>query len=387
MTLQSDRWGAWADAEAITLAGRAMEAEALRRLPQKTVDEAAAAGFFRMVTPERWGGEGGDLRTLFDVSRRLAHGCASSAWTLSFLALHSWLLCRFHPRLQEELFAGGAIPMAPAPLAPTGRVEPAPGGYRLTGRWEWATGVMHADWVMVNAVEPGMPAPRFCVLPLSDVTVLDVWKTAGMCATGSNTVVVDDVFVPEYRTVEAWRIKLGQTVGETLHEGTSVTWPMSPVLALIAATPALGAAEAALEAFTARMREKLQAYSGAKVADLPMTHFRLGEGAATVRAARLIWEDAIATLERIGPLGAAAPVEDLVAIRLAAAHLVRLANEAVAALAGAAGASSGFLTSPLQRALRDLQMMRGHVVFDWDRSTQIAGRMALGIAPGPADLV
>jgi alkylation response protein AidB-like acyl-CoA dehydrogenase len=261
------------------------------------------------------------------------------------------------------------------------------GGFRLTGRWEWATGVMHSDWVMVNAIEPGAPAPRFCVLPLADVQVLDVWKTAGMCATGSNTVVADNVFVPAYRTVEVWRIKFGQTAGEAIHPGTNVGWPMSPVLALVAATPALGAAEAALETFTARMREKLQAYSGAKVADMPLTHFRLGEGAATVRAARLIWADAIATLERIGPMGAAAPVEDLVAIRLAASHVVRLANEAANALAAAAGASSGFLSSPLQRALRDLQMMRGHVVFDWDRSTQIAGRMALGIAPGPADLV
>ncbi|MDB5431996.1 MAG: hypothetical protein JWP35_3112 [Caulobacter sp.] len=387
MTFDHDRWTAWADAQAVVLAGRAQEAERLRHLPQATLDEATAAGLFRLVTPERWGGEGGDLATFYEVTRRLARGCASSAWTLSFLTLHSWILCRFSPRLQEELFAGGTVPLAPAPLAPSGVATPVDGGFRLSGRWEWATGVMHADWAIVNAIDGGPMGPRFCVLPLADMTIVDVWHTAGMCATGSNTIVAEDVFVPEHRTLEAWRIRMDQAPGAALHPGTNVTWPMSATLALAAATPALGAAEAALAAFTQRMADKLQAYSGARQAEMPATHLRLGEAVATVRAARLVWEDAIRTLGRIGPMGAAAPPEDLVAIRVAATHLVGLCNQAANGLAAAAGASSGFLSSPLQRALRDLQMMRGHMMFDWDRSMQIGGRMALGIGPGPTDLV
>ena len=90
--------------------------------------------------------------------------------------------------------------------------------------------------------------------------------------------------------------------------------------------------------------------------------------------------------KRIGPLGPAAPIEERAAIRLAAAHVVRLANEVADGLAAAAGASSSFLTSPLQRHLRDLQMMRGHVMFDWDRAAQIAEIMLRGAA-GPADML
>lgn len=375
------------DAMVPRLAVRAAEAEALRRLPDETVTEAQASGYLAMLTPKRWGGGEQGFPTFLEATRRLAHGCASSAWTLSFLALHSWLLCRFDPKFQEELFAGGRIPRAPAPLAPTGKAIPVEGGFQVTGRWEWATGVMHSDWAMVSAIEPGGMGPRFCVLPIEDVLVEDVWRTAGMAATGSNTVVADNVFVPAHRTLEAWRLKLGQAPGEALHPGTHVGWPLNPVLTLTAATPALGAAEAALETFTARMTEKIQAYSGLKQAEVPTTHMRLGEGIARVRAARLIWEDAIRTLERMGPAGAQASVADSVAIRLAAADLVRLANEAVNGLAAAAGASSGFLTSPLQRHLRDLQMMRGHVVFDWDRAAQIGGKLALGIEPAVSDLV
>ena len=365
---------------------RAAAAEALRRLPDESVREATDAGFLGMLTPQRWGGAGCDVATFLEATRRLANGCASSAWTLSFLSLHAWLLCRFAPRLQEEVFASGPAPRAPAPLAPTGKVSRTDGGFRLRGRWEWATGIMHADWVMVTAMDPES-GPRFCVLPRAEVEIEDVWQVAGMAATGSNNVVVRDVFVPEHRTLEMWRIKTGQTPGEALHAGSNVGWPMGATLSLVAATPALGAAEAALDAFTLRIKDKIQAYGFQKQMEVPATHLRLGEALATVRAARLVWADAIRTLERIGPQGAAAAIEDLAAIRLAAADVVRLGNQAANGLAAAAGASSGFLSSPLQRHLRDLQMMRGHVIFDWDRAAQIGGKVALGIEPTPADLL
>jgi alkylation response protein AidB-like acyl-CoA dehydrogenase len=284
------------------------------------------------------------------------------------------------------MFAAGPCPRTPAPLAPTGKATRVEGGFRVSGRWEWATGVMHADWVMVTAMEPESGA-RFCVLPRESVDIEDVWHVAGMAATGSNNVVVRDVFVPEHRTLEIWRIKAGQTPGEALHPDTNVGWPMGATLVLVAATPALGAAEGALTAFTSRIKEKKQSWGHQKQMEVPATHLRLGEGLATVRAARLVWADAIQSLERIGPQGAAASNDDLAAIRLAGANVVRLANEAANGLAAAAGASSGFLSSPLQRHLRDLQMIRGHVVFDWDRAAQIGGKVALGIEPVPADLL
>ncbi len=375
-----------AEAMVPRLRARAADAEALRRLPDATIQDAVDAGFLGMMTPRRWGGAECDVATFLDATRRLAHGCASSAWTLSFLSLHAWILCRFEPRLQEELFAAGPAPRTPAPLAPTGRAQPVEGGYRVSGRWEWATGIMHAEWVMVSAMDPES-GPRFCVLPRAEVEVEDVWHVAGMAATGSNAIVVRDAFVPAHRTLAIWLIKAGQTPGEAMHAGTTVGWPMGPVLALVACTPALGAAEDALDVFTARMRDKLQSYSTQKQAEVPATHLRLGEGIATVRAARLVWEDAVRRLEGIGPLGAAAPVEDLAAIRLAAADVVRLANHAINGLAAAAGASAGFLSSPLQRHLRDVQMIRGHVIFDWDRAAQITGKVTLGIEPSPSDLL
>ncbi len=378
---------AWADDFSAKLGARAQQAEELRRLPGATLDDAHAANFFGLLAPTSLGGAGLSFAEFLDVVRRLGQGCASSAWTLSFLALHVWLLCKFEPTLQDELFKDGAWPLAPAPLAPTGKARKVEGGYQISGRWEWATGIHHADWVMVNCLEDGAMGPRFCVLPLADVVVEDVWRTAGMAATGSNTIVAQDVFVPEHRTLAAVLLKFAPSPGEAVHPNTTVVYPMTATLGLVAATPALGAAEGALAAFTERMKAKVQAYSGAKQGELPVTHLRLGEAIATVRAARLIWEDAVRLLERDGHHGHQTPMETLLALRLAAADIVRLANQATSSLAAAAGASSGFLNVPLQRHLRDLQMMRGHVMFDWDRNAQIAGKIALGQEPAASDLL
>lgn len=386
--LDADTIEGWLPSFTERLAARAHAAEKLGRLPDETVAEAADAGFFWTLAPKRFGGDEYDFRTFLDAVRRMAHGCTSSAWTLSFLALHVWILSKFDPALQEELFAKGAPPMAPAPLAPTGTARPVDGGYMVSGRWEWATGVRHGDWIMINGIEPGAFSPRFCVMPIADVTVEDNWHVAGMCATGSNAVRAKDVFVPAHRTVEALRLRAGETPGGAIHDYPELAYPFGPTLALVAATPALGAAEGALAAFGARMKEKIQAYSGGvKQGDLPTTHLRMGEALAAVRAARLVWLDAITELEHIGPMGAAAPVSSLAKIRLASADIVRLANVAVNGLANAAGASSGYLNSPIQRALRDLQMMRGHVVFDWDRAAQIGGKIELGGEPSPADML
>ncbi|HMX67137.1 MAG TPA: hypothetical protein PKX25_16300, partial [Microthrixaceae bacterium] len=244
----------------------AAHAEELRQLTPAVLDAAARSGLFRMVVPERWGGEGRGLSELIDTTRILATGCPASAWTLSFLVMHNWLITRFPEQLQAEVL--GSAPgygLVPAPLAPTGRLRAATGadgapGWEVTGRWEWATGVRHADWVMVTGLEDRDDAlvARFAVLPISDVVVDDVWHTSGMRATGSDDVRVEGVFVPEHRTL----------VAEDLLECGPVTagdglahLPVMAVLALMAAAPAVGAAERAVAEYEERLRSRVLAYS------------------------------------------------------------------------------------------------------------------------------
>ena len=173
------------------LSDRAAEAEELRRLPAATVADFRAGGLANLLLPARYGGQQADFPEILDAVRRMAHGCASSAWTLGFYMLHNWMLALYDEQAQEEVFVDGPV-LCPAPLAPTGRGVPADGGVRLTGRWSWATGIMDADWVMVGALcgpDDGI-YPALALLPAGDVEVDDVWHTAGMRATGSNDVIV-----------------------------------------------------------------------------------------------------------------------------------------------------------------------------------------------------
>src|SRR5690349_12899783 len=174
------------------LGERAHEAEQLRRLPQATIDDLVASGFTDLLVPARFGGRQAAFADILEPVRRMAHGCASSAWTIGFFALHNWMLALFDERAQEEAFATRPF-LAPAPLAPTGRGVPTEGGVRLTGRWSWATGVMHGNWIIVGALcgsmeDPEDPAgvyPALALLPATDISIEDVWHTDGMRATGS----------------------------------------------------------------------------------------------------------------------------------------------------------------------------------------------------------
>ena len=127
------------------VAAAAGDGERDRRVSQRVIDAAGDAGLFRAIVPTSLGGSGFGVEVLANATRIVAHGCPATAWTLSFLALHAWLLAKFPAAGRAELFAAGPSPFAPAPLAPTGRALPADGGFVVDGRWEWATAVAHAD--------------------------------------------------------------------------------------------------------------------------------------------------------------------------------------------------------------------------------------------------
>lgn len=364
--------------------GAAGEAEAQRRVTDEVMDAADETGLFRMVASPAWGGAGLGLATLADTTRIMAHGCPATAWTLSFLVMHNWLLARFPTELQREMFERRPYALVPAPLAPTGHVERVDGGYRLSGRWEWATGVNHADWVMVHAIDAEAGATRFVVMPIEAWTVEDVWFTSGMRATGSNAVIADDLYVPESHTT-AGETMLG---GGRAVDGELGPLPVMAVLALVAAGPALGAAEASVDLFRERIRERVLAYTlGDRQVDQPAAQIRLSTARAEVRAARALWDRAIAGLTVAATAPGGPTVQDRAEARLDAAATVRMSRAVISTVCEGSGASIYADSSPLQRLQRDVEVLKGHVVFDWDRAAEIVGRVELGLELRPTDLI
>lgn len=362
------------------LAARADEAETLRRLPDATVADLLASGFTDLLVPARYGGQQAPFPALLDPVRRLAHGCTSSAWTIGFFALHNWMLALFGEQAQEEAFGNRPF-LAPAPLAPTGRGLPVDGGIRLPGRWSWATGVMHGNWIIVAALcgPDDSLYPALALLPMSAVTVDDVWHTDGMRATGSNDAIVSDVFVPEHRLVKVTDIYAGTAPGAGLHDSATYRWPMVPALALLAAMPALGSAERVTRLYADRLAERVLPYEGVVQKDKPIAQAHLAGAQVRLRALQGLLADTVGEIEDIVQRGDTVEKPVRAQARLAAAHIVAESRAVVAELLGAGGASIHFLSSPLQRFKRDVDVLAGHVVFDYDTSRELAGALALGM--------
>jgi 3-hydroxy-9,10-secoandrosta-1,3,5(10)-triene-9,17-dione monooxygenase len=362
------------------LAERAQEAERLRRLPSATVDEFIASGLPELLVPARYGGLQAPWPAILDPVRRMAHGCGSSAWTLGFYTLHNWLMALFGEEAQEEAFATRPF-LAPAPLAPTGRGVPADGGVRLTGRWSWATGVMHGNWIIVGALcgPDERIYPALALLPISDAVIEDVWHTDGMCATGSNDVVITDAFVPAHRLVRVTDIYKGTAPGAALHDADTYRWPMVPALALLAAMPALGSAERAADVYAERLSQRVLAYEGVTQKDKPLAQAHLSEARVRLRALRGLLADTVGQLENLVAAGDPVPRPVRGEARLAAAHIVWQSRAVITRLLAASGASAHFLDNPLQRIKRDVDVMAGHVVFDYDTSRELAGALILGM--------
>ncbi len=366
------------------LAERAEEGEALCRVPAATIDAAAAADLFRAALPTSLGGQGLGLDPICQGTRELAHGCPASAWTLSFLVQHAWLLSKFPEKARAELFAEGRVPMAAAPLAPTGQIAAVEDGFVVDGRWEWATAVHHADWVMAHAIETGPDLrTRFVLVPVSEVVIDDVWFTSGMRATGSDTLRIEGVFVPQHRTLPA------QTLLDNVLavEGDGlVDLPLVSVLSLVAAAPAMGAAEAAVDLYRERLEQRVLAYSlGDRAAEQPAAQIRLATAMSDLASTRAGWDAAIATVvaaAACGPPSAQLRVET----RLAAAATVRSARRIIGGVGEGSGAGVYLAHHPFQRLQRDVETLKGHVIFDWDRAAELAGRVTLGSELRPTDM-
>lgn len=365
------------------LAEDALEAERTRQPSDRVIDALRDSGLVSLLVPPTLGGTGADLDAMVEVGIALGRGDASMAWVANFYIMHNWLFCQFPQSFQEQVFADGPDVLAPAMIAPNGRAEPVDGGYRLDGRWQWGTGVMHADWVMAGGVivdDEGEKDARFFAVPIDEVTVEDTWFTDGMRATGSNDVVLEGSVVPGERTVSMTQLSEGRGTGAADHPQPSFDTPLLGALALAAAAPAVGQARWAVERFEERMRERLRYLSRSSHADRGSVQARLARAELMVDSLeRRIRATAADVIEHRASAGL--PERAHWAASLAAT--VHEAKDVIRLLVDASGASAHFESEPLQRALRDVTTLCCHVVFDLDDRLQILGKLRLGLdAPG-----
>lgn len=370
------------------LAAHAAECERVRHPLVETWNAIRATGCFYHFIPKKYGGLEFDADSFIDAMLPLSEGCPSTGWVAAFCVEHNWMLTQFPERFQDEVFGtreGDRVPyvIAPGVTAPPGKAVAVDGGYRISGRWKWGTGVMHSDWVLVACAIVDGPANvvLFCALPTRDVMVLDTWHIDGMEGTGSHDLLVNDVFVPEYRTMDMSEMRNGTAYGSRLYDNPIYRQPMLPLLGVTAAISGVGAARAAVAQFRTQLAERVVHGTDMKQAEKPAAQMRLANANVMARTAELLLRDAVNTNIALARPEGRADFAQRSHMRLQIAQAMELCRQAIMMVAEASGASSHLRSNPMQRHLRDVNVMSNHIVYDKDGAAELHGRALIGLPP------
>jgi 3-hydroxy-9,10-secoandrosta-1,3,5(10)-triene-9,17-dione monooxygenase len=348
---------------------RAVAAEEQRRLPAESIADLREAGLFRIAVPARYGGLCDDLDLMYDVAWELGRACGSTAWCYSVWAIHSWIVGHFPERAQEDYFADGPDVLCSSSLsAGSSVVRPATGGFRLSGRWRFSSGSHASTWAVLGAAFP--EGLRWVLLPRADYKIVDTWFASGLAATDSNDIVAEEVFVPEYRTLEVDRAGDSDLHGWEMHGRPSYRAPVRTVLGWDLVSPLIGMAQGMVDRFA----ERAAAGAGASAAS---TQMRFGEASAKVHTARVLFRHTMDAILAKAARGDAFSRTERAQLLRDKALVAKLCIEAVDQLFEVSGGSALLHSEPLQRLYRDAHAASHHASMQWDVLFESFGRLAL----------
>ncbi|MEO3977781.1 acyl-CoA dehydrogenase family protein [Streptomyces sp. CAU 1734] len=370
------------------LAAEAARADERRTLTRTTLTALRRAGLLRLGTPVAHGGRAAGARTVVDVCKELARGCASASWTVG-IAYGGALFASQLPRSERTaLWRDDPDAVVCGAANPSGTARRTDGGWTLSGRWRWISGIHHAPWTLLGFVRPGTggePERCMAVVPTSALTVEDVWHMAGMRGTGSDTAVADGVYVPDSRTISLTAMADG--VYRRRHPGEPrITFHLSINLPLVAT--AVGIAAATLERVLDTAARGGQTVSPLHrlVAENPAHQLNVADAATLIDTALLHLRRAADEVDTHARAGRTPALPERARLRMDAAHSTRCARDAMSMLLDTAGAGSFADGSVLQRAWRDIETASRHAALSVQTSKEIYGRALLGapLPPNPA---
>jgi 3-hydroxy-9,10-secoandrosta-1,3,5(10)-triene-9,17-dione monooxygenase len=332
-------------------------------VPRETVAEFHDSGILRILQPRRFGGLQGRFSLFSRIVEELTYGCASSAWVYAVLAEHQWIVAQYPERAQIDMWGDDPLAVASSSLAPRAAATQADGGWRLSGRYTFSSGCDHAQWGIVGAFlgELGDPhSVAYLLVPLSDIEIVDDWQVLGLAGTGSKSLVLRDVFVPEHRCVMVSDLFAGTPPGAAVHPDYPVVRAPRGFLVSYSLPPvpiALG--RRALELVCRDLSTRVSR-GVAKMAESEVVQMAIGEAAAAVDAATLLLHhgrdystDAVSSGRQIGHDEALRARRDMVY----AQHQIGWALERLCELSGARWV---YDSDPLQEIRRDVMTIITH---------------------------
>jgi 3-hydroxy-9,10-secoandrosta-1,3,5(10)-triene-9,17-dione monooxygenase len=334
------------------------EGEQLRRIQPAALDALAATGAFGISVPTRFGGLAANTWEANAVARAIGRGDGGAAWVHCILDSGAWVVSLMDDRAQKDVWgkAKNLRAFISIVLATTSDAQRVEGGYRVTGRWAYGTGSLHADWSLLGIplknAQGAVVDAGLALIPTSELTVDDNWYVAGMKSTGSVTQVADDVFVPEHRVFPLTAAVEGGYLGSNPEQSYKTVFVPSLFMKLIG--PHLGLGRAALDYVIAKADSKAIAYTGyEKQADAATFQVAVAKASVQLNATELIAADIAGEIYDAAARGYYAPYGERIEMRAKAGWIVETITTMINELLTAHG-SAGFAESAtLQRIWRD----------------------------------
>lgn len=369
------------------LKSRAKQCIANREVPAETVAELKEAGFFKILQPRKFGGYEMHPNVFFDVQKLLAEGCMSTGWMFGVVGCHPYELALFDEKAQVEVWGDDPDVIVSSTYQPVGKVEPAEGGFYLSGHWGFSTGSTHCDWVLLGALVPpeeegGPPDMRTFLLPRSDYTIdMDEWHVFGLQGTGSHGITVDRAFVPEYRTHRAVDGFLCQNPGQQVNEAPLFSLPWAQVFVRSVSTAAFGGARAAINAAMKIMEDRISTNTGKASKDDPMLHAAIAAAHAQSLEMELTLEKTFEDLLEIAERGEEIPMEKRALYSYQSSTVVRRLARLIDDIVELLGGRAIYTSSEIIQPWLDIKAARAHVANDPNNRTKDVVGTMLGQPP------
>ncbi|GAA4128282.1 flavin-dependent monooxygenase [Nocardioides fonticola] len=368
---------------------RADEAERLRVVPEASMKELEETGFFRLLQPTRYGGLESDPVDFYTAVRDIASACGSTGWVASVVGVHPWQVALFDDAAQQAVWGEDPNTRLSSSYAPTGRATVADGGFVLSGKWSFSSGSDHCQWVLlgglVHNVDGAIVDFRTFLVPREKYTIVDVWHTMGLRGTGSNDIVVDDVFVPEAFTLSMSETGQCKGPGQAVNTSDLYKLPFHSIFTGTITTPMIGMARGAYAEHVQMQKERVRAaYLGERASLDPFAAVRIAKASSDIDAAWALLVNNIREEQAYVARGEQIPLGTRLKVRRDQVLGSQRALDAIDTLFEASGGRALGEGTYLQRAWRDAHAGRVHAANDQERALQMYGAHEFGhkIDPG-----
>ncbi len=365
-----------------TLRKRAAETERQRMLSSETMKDLFDAELLRLYQPRRFGGYEADWGAQTRIGRIISRGCASTSWIVSVIGSHAAYVGRMSPKAQEDVWGDSQDVLIATGSVPGGvTIRRVDGGFVLSGQWRFLSGVDHASWALTRGFPEGEgDGPQYYFLyPRADFTIEDDWYVSGMRGTGSKSIRLAGIFVPEHRTLSLPELMSPNPPGSTVNRGYVYRYNFRAFAGTALLGPILGTAETVIDEFKSLL---INGYNVLNELDTTDTAVQLlfAESSAEVHTAALLLESLIERQHAYATANQEFPMGERVALVRDRTYAARLCVNAVERLVTNLNCSEVFEDGVLQRYYRDMNAMVQQIGINWDRNMSNCAKREFGMA-------